>query len=36
MKEVFEQVTETIKDASEDVTKTMLVTSVEKNTAVAN
>ena len=36
MKKVFEPVTKTIKDFSEDVTKTMMITSKETNRALGN
>ena len=36
MKKVFEPVTETIKDVSEDVTKTMMISSKENNQALEN
>ena len=36
MKKVFEPVTKTIKDVSEDVTKTMLITAKENNQALEN
>ena len=36
MKNVFEPVTKTIKDVSEDLTKTMLITSKENNMALRN
>ena len=36
MKKVFEPVTKTIKDVSEDVTKTMMITSKENNLALEN
>ena len=36
MKKVFELVTKTTKDVSEDVTKTMMITSKENNLALEN
>ena len=36
MKKVFEPVTKTIKDVSEDVTKTMMLTSKENSKAIEN
>ena len=36
MKKVFDPVTKKVKDASEDVTKTMMITSEENNNTLLN
>ena len=36
MKKVFEPVTKTFKDVSDDVTKTMMITSIKNNQAIEN